>query len=76
VLAAGLTAVCFAGDDNGDLPAFAVLGRLAAAGVATLAVAVGGPETPTAVLSAADVVVDGPPGLLSLLDALAGPVPA
>jgi trehalose 6-phosphate phosphatase len=75
-LAAGLAAVCFAGDDNGDLPAFEVLSRLATAGVATLAVAVGGPETPAAVLSAADIVVDGPPGLLSLLDALTGPVPA
>jgi trehalose 6-phosphate phosphatase len=75
-LAAGLAAVCFAGDDNGDLPAFEVLRRLAAAGVATLAVAVAGPETPPAVLSAADVVVDGPPALLSLLERLAGPGPS
>ncbi len=67
--------MCFAGDDIGDLPAFAALGRLAAAGVATLAVAVGGPETPEAVLAAADIVVDGPPGLLALLEALAGPAP-
>jgi trehalose 6-phosphate phosphatase len=72
-LANGLAAVCFAGDDNGDLPAFAILRRLAAAGVATLAVAVAGPETPAAVLSAADVAVDGPPALLALLERLAGP---
>ena len=63
-LAAGLAAVCFVGDDTGDLPAFEALRRLAAAGVATLAVAVAGPETPAAVLAAADMVVDGPAGLL------------
>jgi trehalose 6-phosphate phosphatase len=74
-LSAGLAAVCFAGDDNGDLPAFEALGRLAGAGVATLAIAVAGPETPTAVLSAADMTVDGPPGLLVLLERLAGPGP-
>ena len=70
-----LAAVCFAGDDNGDLPAFEALGRLGAAGVATLAVAVVGPETPAAVLAAADMAVDGPAGLLSLLQRLAGPGP-
>jgi trehalose 6-phosphate phosphatase len=74
-LAAGLAAVCFAGDDNGDLPAFEVLGRLAAAGVATLSVAVAGNETPAAVLSGADLVVDGPKGLRSLLETLAAPGP-
>ncbi len=74
-LAAGLAAVCFAGDDNGDLPAFEALRRLAAGGVATLAVAVAGPETPAAVLSAADIAVDGPPDLLALLERLAGPGP-
>ncbi len=74
-LAVGLAAVCFAGDDNGDLPAFEALGRLGAAGVATLAVAVVGPETPAAVLAAADMAVDGPAGLLSLLQRLAGPGP-
>jgi trehalose 6-phosphate phosphatase len=70
-LAAGLAAVCFAGDDIGDLPAFAALGRLAATGVATLSVAVAGPETPASVVAAAGMVVDGPPGLLSLLETLA-----
>ena len=61
-LAAGLRAVCFVGDDTGDLPAFGVLGQLRAGGVDTLAVAVGGPETPPEVLAAADLVVDGPAG--------------
>jgi trehalose 6-phosphate phosphatase len=70
-LAAGLAAVCFAGDDNGDLPAFEELRRLTAAGVATLAIAVAGPETPAAVLAAADVAVDGPASLVSLLERLA-----
>ena len=41
-LAVGLQAVCFVGDDIGDLPAFAALTRLGVAGVDTLAVAVGG----------------------------------
>jgi trehalose 6-phosphate phosphatase len=72
-LAAGLEAACFAGDDTGDLPAFEALGRLAAAGVATLAIGVAGPETPPAVLSAVDMVVAGPHGLLELLETLAGP---
>jgi trehalose 6-phosphate phosphatase len=70
-LADGLQAVCFIGDDIGDLPAFAALGRLRAQHVDTLAVAVGGPETPAEVLHAADLVVAGPAGVVELLDALA-----
>jgi trehalose 6-phosphate phosphatase len=71
-LAAGLRAVCFAGDDVGDLPAFAALDRLRAAGVATLAVAARSSESPPALLDAADVVVDGPEGVLELFARLAG----
>jgi trehalose 6-phosphate phosphatase len=71
-LAEGLGAVCFLGDDTGDLPAFAVLGRLRAGGVETLAVAVAGPETPEAVMAGADLVVEGPAGALALLETLAG----
>ncbi len=74
-LAAGLGAVCFAGDDTGDLPAFSALGRLRAQGVETLGVAVGGPETPSEVLDAADLVVDGPDGVLDLLEVLAAGFP-
>jgi trehalose 6-phosphate phosphatase len=70
-LAPGLTWVCFVGDDAGDLPAFAALRRLRAAGVETLAVAVGGPETPEELLTAADRVVPGPEGVMELLQTLA-----
>lgn len=69
--ALGLRAVLFAGDDSGDLPAFAELRRLRAQGVATLGVAAGGPETPAEVLAVADVVVDGPAGVVELLRRLA-----
>jgi trehalose 6-phosphate phosphatase len=70
-LATGLDAVCFIGDDRGDLPAFAALARLAAAGRDTLAIAVNSDEAPIELLAAADVVVDGPVGVLDLLEALA-----
>jgi trehalose 6-phosphate phosphatase len=70
-LAAGLDAVCFVGDDMGDLPAFSQLARLRTVGVATLAVAVAADETPPQVLAAADLTVDGPPGVARLLDSLA-----
>jgi trehalose 6-phosphate phosphatase len=70
-LAAGLHAVCFVGDDVGDLPAFAELSRLKAAGTATVAVAAAGPEAPWALTAAADLVVDGPEGVAGLLDDLA-----
>lgn len=71
-LAAGMRAVLFAGDDLGDLPAFEELHRLTAGGVATLGVASGGGETPAPVLEAADLVVDGPSGVVELLEALLG----
>jgi trehalose 6-phosphate phosphatase len=69
-LAAGLDAVCFVGDDRGDLPAFAALADLAAEGVQTLAVAVSSEEAPPELLAAADLVVAGPEGALALLRAL------
>ena len=62
-----LDAVLYAGDDVADLRAFAVLDRLAAEGKATVKVAVHGPETPAALASSADLVVDGPAGLVGLL---------
>jgi trehalose 6-phosphate phosphatase len=70
-LADGLQAACFVGDDAGDVPAFAALARLRAQRVDTLAIAVGGPETPPEVLHAADLVVNGPAGVLDLLHVLA-----
>lgn len=71
-LASGLDAVLFAGDDIGDLPAFAALRRLRGEGVATLSVASGGDETPLEVLEAADIVVEGPDGVVEILSRLLG----
>jgi trehalose 6-phosphate phosphatase len=71
--AAGLTHVLFVGDDRGDLEAFDVLDRLAAEGGVTGArVAVRSPEAPAELLERADLVVDGPAGVLSLFRELAG----
>lgn len=67
VVDAGLDAVLYAGDDQADLKAFEVLDRLAAEGLVVVKVAVHGPETPAALTAAADVVVDGPAGLVGLL---------
>jgi trehalose 6-phosphate phosphatase len=68
---AGLQAVCFLGDDVGDLPAFDALDRLRAGGVDTVKVAVSTVEAPVELLERADVVVDGPAGALALLEGLA-----
>lgn len=70
-LAAGLDAVCYLGDDRGDLPAFAALSRLSQAGRDVLAVAVRSHEAPPELLGAANLVVEGPAGVLELLQALA-----
>ncbi|MFM7718645.1 MAG: trehalose-phosphatase, partial [Actinomycetota bacterium] len=68
-----LDAALFAGDDLADLEAFQALDRLAAQreGFVAVRVAVRGSETPAEVLDAADVVVDGPEGLVALLAQLA-----
>jgi trehalose 6-phosphate phosphatase len=70
-LSAGARHVCFVGDDLGDLAAFAALDHLAAEGVTVLRVAVASAEAPDALLERADLVVDGPPGVRSLLETLA-----
>jgi trehalose 6-phosphate phosphatase len=70
VLDEGLDAVLYAGDDVADLRAFEALDRLAERGVRTVKVAVHGRETPDALSDAADVVVDGPAGLVTLLRGL------
>ena len=69
----GYAVAAFAGDDAGDLPAFAALTRLTEVGRLDAAVNVGvaSPETPPALFDAVDVVVDGPDGLVVLLDAVA-----
>ena len=66
VTASGAAALVVAGDDLGDLPAFAV----AAATGGGLRVAVGSAEAPPELLDAADLVVDGPEGVRELLEHL------
>ena len=70
-LADDFTAVAFAGDDLGDLPGFDALDELDQRGVTTLRIAVDSPEAPIELLDRADVVVDGPEGLVELLRSLA-----
>jgi trehalose 6-phosphate phosphatase len=65
-----LDAVLYAGDDVADIRAFEALDRLAERGLRTVKVAVHGRETPLALSDAADVVVDGPAGLVTLLRGL------
>ncbi len=74
-LAQGMEAACFLGDDVGDVAAFDALDRLAAADIHAVRVAVASDEAPPELLDRADLVVDGPPGALALLEELAGPVP-
>jgi trehalose 6-phosphate phosphatase len=76
-LARAMAAAAFAGDDVGDLPAFAALRALAIDGVLAHAVSIGvtSAESPAEV-HAADVVVDGPAGLAALLDGLADAISA
>ena len=70
-LGAGLDAVCFAGDDVGDLAAFDALDRLAGRGVCVLRVGVRSTEAPDELLARADLVVNGPEGAVALLERLA-----
>jgi trehalose 6-phosphate phosphatase len=67
----GLEAILFAGDDVGDLDAFASLARLADEGIWTCSVAVRGSETPAEVEAASDLAVDGPVGIAGLLVTIA-----
>jgi len=72
LLEPGYDAACFAGDDRGDLSAFDALGRAVAHGRLRHAVRVGvrSHEVPPELVERADVIVDGPAGLASLLDDL------
>jgi len=67
-LVAGLEAACVAGDDMGDLPGFEAVAALPVA----VRVAVDSDEAPLELLAAADLVVDGPAGMLAVLRYLAG----
>jgi trehalose 6-phosphate phosphatase len=66
----GARSVLFCGDDLGDLAAFAAVRDLRADGVPGCAVASRSAESPQ-VAAAADLVVDGPPGVVELLFSLA-----
>lgn len=59
-------AFLFAGDDLGDLEAFAAVGELRAAGLATLLVCSASTEE-SALRAQADVIVRGPEGVVALL---------
>jgi trehalose 6-phosphate phosphatase len=64
------SAVVFVGDDLGDLPAFDAVDELRSRGVPGLLVCSGSTEV-TAVAERADLVVDGPDGVVALLRAVA-----
>ena len=64
------SATMFCGDDLGDRPAFAAVAQLRAEGIPGLAVCSGSAEV-TGLADQADLVVDGPPGVVALLDGLA-----
>ncbi|MFD8281938.1 trehalose-phosphatase [Streptomyces solisilvae] len=69
----GAEAVLYAGDDLGDLAAFAAVERLRAEGVPGVLVCSGSTEV-TELAKRADLVVDGPAGVVELLSALADAV--
>ena len=70
----GAGSVVYAGDDLGDLPAFAAVDELRSAGVPGLLVCSGSDEVPE-LRERSDLVVDGPAGVVALLRALAGRLP-
>ena len=59
-----------AGDDLGDLSAFAAAAELNARGGDALRVAVDSADAPAALINQADVIIDGPMGLLQFLQRL------
>jgi trehalose 6-phosphate phosphatase len=70
-LATGFAAVAAFGDDIGDLPVFDALSDLASTGVAVARVAVVDDESPAIVADRADLLVEGAPGAVALLELLA-----
>jgi trehalose 6-phosphate phosphatase len=62
--------VCYIGDDVGDLAAFDAVEALRDKGIPGLTVASGSPEV-TEVAQRADLVVEGPPGVVMWLESLA-----
>lgn len=64
------SAVLFAGDDRGDLPAFDAVDELRGRGVPGVLVCSASEEGPDELRARADLVVDGPPGVVALLEQL------
>jgi trehalose 6-phosphate phosphatase len=62
--------VVFAGDDLGDVPALHAVRELRASGMRAFGVGAGSADVPE-LTATADTLVDGPPGVLALLTALA-----
>jgi trehalose 6-phosphate phosphatase len=73
------SATLFCGDDLGDRPAFRAVADLRAAGIPGVTVCAGSAEV-SVLADEADLVVDGPAGVVALLDSLAAafaaPAPA
>lgn len=67
---AELQAILFAGDDTVDLPGFDALDRLADEGVLAVRVGVISSEGPPELIERADLTVEGPGGMLALLEDL------
>jgi len=69
----GVVVVAYAGDDRTDLDAFRRLRELQREGEleATVCVGIASEEGPSEIVEEADLTVDGPPGWLALLEALA-----
>lgn len=67
----GATTVLYAGDDLGDLAAFDAVERLRDEGLHGVLVCSGSTEVPE-LATRADLVVEGPAGVVALLEALAG----
>ncbi|MEU4798703.1 trehalose-phosphatase [Streptomyces sp. NPDC023327] len=70
----GAESVLYAGDDLGDIPAFAAVEKLRSDGMAGLLVCSGSAEV-TDLATRADLVVDGPSGVVSLLTTLTTHLP-
>ena len=68
-----LRGVLYAGDDLPDLEAFAAVDELRRSGLIGIRIAVGSANAPDVVLETADLVVDGPPALVELLQGLLSP---
>jgi trehalose 6-phosphate phosphatase len=66
-LAGNESSVVYVGDDEGDVPAFGALDVLEGSGLSVVRVAVGSPELPQLLEALADIVVDGPLGVVEFL---------